>query len=106
MINIYDYLPPGKGGEQVDILLHEAGVRIERIASNAARTDWYDQAEDEWVVLLEGRAELEIGTQRVPLRRGDTLLLRAHQRHRVVSTSEDALWLTVFMEARQLIMLG
>jgi cupin 2 domain-containing protein len=98
VINLYKYTRPGRGEETVDTLLSRNGVRIERIVSNAARTGWYDQAEDEWVVLLEGTAELQIGDERVVLRRGDTVLLKAHQRHRVLGSSEDALWLTVFMK--------
>jgi cupin 2 domain-containing protein len=98
MTNLYEYTLPGRGEETMDTLLRQKGVRIERIVSNEARTGWYDQTEDEWVVLLEGTAELQIGDERVPLRRGDTVLLKAHQRHRVLRSSEDALWLTVFMK--------
>lgn len=97
MTNLYEYVLPGKGEETVDTLLRDNGVRIERIVSNEARTGWYDQAEDEWVVLLEGTAELQIEEERVVLQRGDTLLLKAHRRHRVLACSQNALWLTVFM---------
>jgi len=97
MINLYECSRPEAGEERLDVLLEHPSGRIERIASNGARTEWYDQDEDEWVVLLEGTAELEVEAERVALRRGDTLLLPAHCRHRVVSTSEDALWLAVFI---------
>ncbi len=95
-MNLYNVETPLPGEERFDTLLEGKGVRIERIVSNSACTQWYDQEEDEWVVLLEGRAEVEIGAERVSLRRGDMIVLEAHQRHRVLSTSEDALWLTVF----------
>jgi cupin 2 domain-containing protein len=97
MKNLYDVSRPPDGAESVATLLQRGGVRIERILSNRAATDWYDQTEDEWIVLLEGAAELQIGKMTLSLQRGDTLLLKAHQRHRVVSTSEDALWLAVFI---------
>ena len=93
--NLFGFRPPPPGEETADVLLERGGVRIERIVSNLARTDWYDQAEDEWLVLLEGTAELEFEDATVSLRRGDTLLIPAHRRHRVAETSADALWLTV-----------
>ena len=100
MANLYEYVPPEAGSEHVEVLLQKGGVRIERIVSVSARTDWYDQSEDEWVVLLDGSAELEFETGSVTLRRGDMLLLEAHRRHRVRSTSENALWLAVFVKGR------
>jgi len=96
--NFYNYVRPPAGEETLDRLFERGSVRIERIASNRAATGWYDQEEDEWVVLLEGEATLQVESETIRLERGDTLLLRARVRHRVVSTSEDALWLTVFIK--------
>ena len=96
--NLYSYVRPSAGNETVDKLLQHDGVKVERIVSNRAATGWYDQEEDEWVVLLEGSATLQIESETVALARGDSLLLKAHVRHRVVSTSENALWLTVFIK--------
>jgi len=96
-MNLYNYIRPAAGSEGIDILLQQGGARVERIVSNRAQTDWFDQEEDEWVALIEGEATLQVEEQTVVLGRGDTLLLRAHVRHRVVSTSEEALWLTVFV---------
>jgi cupin 2 domain-containing protein len=96
--NFYEYARPAVGNETVDLLLARGGARIERIVSNRAGTGWYDQDEDEWVLLLEGTASLQIGSETVPLARGDSLLLKAGEKHRVVSTSEDALWLAVFIK--------
>lgn len=93
--NLYRYPPPGAGSEQTSLLHEGQGIRIERICSNLARTGWYDQEEDEWVVLLEGEAEIAFETRTLSLQRGDTLFIPAHRRHRVVSTSENALWLAV-----------
>lgn len=95
-MNLFKYILPLSGAEQTETLLENAAMRIERIVSNRASTDWYDQAEDEWIVLLKGEAVLEFEESSVVLRAGDTLLLPAHRRHRVASTSGDALWLTVF----------
>ena len=97
-MNLYDYTPTSPGQERTDILHEDTAVRIERIVSNLARTQWYDQDQDEWLVLLKGTAELAVERNRVTLEEGDTLFLPAHCRHRVLSTSDETLWLTVFVK--------
>ncbi len=98
MMNLYKYTVPEEGKESVDTLLQNQAVRIERIASNTASTQWLDQDEEEWVVLLKGSAVIEFENETTTLGAGDTLHIKAHRRHRVVSTSEDALWLAVFYQ--------
>ena len=104
--NLFDDLPAGLPAdlpdERVDVLLEGDGVRVERIVSrgHASPPDfWYDQAEDEWVLLLAGAARLRIeGTDEpVSLRPGDHLTLPAHCRHRVEWTDPDreTVWLAV-----------
>ena len=98
-MNLYAFERPKEGGETETVLYESPCVGIRRIVSNLARTQWYDQHDDEWLVLLEGTAllEFEDGAP-VQLHRGDTLLIAAHRRHRVAQTSADALWLTVHVE--------
>lgn len=96
MMNLYRYTVPEEGKESVDTLLQNQAVRIERIASNTASTQWLDQDEEEWVVLLKGSAVIEFEDEASTLAAGDALYIKAHRCHRVVSTSEDALWLAVF----------
>ncbi len=89
----------------VDELLETLAVgpylRLERIVSWGQVTDpgaWYDQAWSEWVLLLQGRAALNVeGSGLRHLNSGDWILLPAHCRHRVESTSSDppAVWLAV-----------
>jgi cupin 2 domain-containing protein len=80
-------------------LLEKAGVKVERIDSHGQASPegfWYDQPQDEWVLLVKGAAVLEIADQPpLTLKAGDHLLIPAHIRHRVASTSADALWLAV-----------
>ena len=80
-------------------------MRIERIVSDGHGSPegfWYDQDENEWVLLVSGSAVLSIekesGIEQVELKLGDYLLLPARQRHRVVSTSqtEKTIWLAVY----------
>ena len=91
---------PGEG-ERFDTLVSEPSVTIERILSAGHTTpagEWYDQPEDEWVLLLEGEARIafEAGAN-CTLRREDWIFLPAHVRHRVESTSAapGCVWLAV-----------
>ncbi|UPY34924.1 cupin domain-containing protein [Sediminicoccus sp. KRV36] len=91
--------PPG--GEQFDALLQSPGLRIERIASTGAASPpgfWYDQPEDEFVLLMAGAAVLRIeGEEPIRLAPGDWVALPAHCRHRVdwTSTEPPAIWLAI-----------
>jgi cupin 2 domain-containing protein len=103
--NLFEDYPEEFDGEFVEDLVAEDGVRIERIVSQGhASPDgfWYDQDEDEWVLLLAGSAGLvfEDEEQEVVLRPGDHIRIPAHRRHRVSWTASDkeTLWLAVFYE--------
>ncbi|CAN5448869.1 hypothetical protein BH23ACT9_BH23ACT9_20450 [soil metagenome] len=86
---------PEEGESSAD-LARVGSARIVEILSSATpdRTP-YDQAEDEWVVVLEGRAELEVDGEHVDLEAGDWLLLPARTAHRVLSTAPGTRWLAV-----------
>lgn len=82
-------------------LLYGAGkVRVERIVSMQHASPegfWYDQDEDEWCLVLDGEARLgfDDGTS-LALGRGESVLLPAHVRHRVLATSAPCIWLCIF----------
>ena len=91
--------PDGK--ERLDMLAQSTGIRIERIVSTGQASPpgfWYDQPEDEFVVLLTGAAEVAFadGTK-VRLAPGDWVDIPARERHRVASTQADppTVWLVV-----------
>ena len=57
--NIFDDLPQHLPKEVVQTLIRAADVRIEQIVSHghASPADfWYDQPQDEWVIVLKGAA--------------------------------------------------
>ena len=99
MPNIFD-LPPLPLPEELTTVLAESGnVRIERIISTGQVSDWFDQDETEFVALLEGKAILEYDDGKtIALSKGDTLLIKPHERHRVSFTSSEppCVWLCVF----------
>jgi mannose-6-phosphate isomerase-like protein (cupin superfamily) len=71
-------------------------VVIEHILSGTlpAPVD-YDESHDEWVLVLEGGAVLEIAEERFDLSRGDWILLPAGTPHRLVETRPGTSWLAV-----------
>ena len=95
-------IPGALPDELVTPLLARAGVRIERIVSRWQVSPpgfWYDQAEHEFVLLLQGEARLLIeGLPELRLQPGDWVELPAHTRHRVTHTAPDqnTVWLAVF----------
>jgi cupin 2 domain-containing protein len=102
MRNILRDLPVPGPDEAMEVLASAPGFRVERIVSHGHRSPdgfWYDQDEDEWVLLLAGRAAVafEDGSV-VPLEAGDWLELPAHRRHRVAWTepAQSTVWLAVY----------
>lgn len=101
--NLFADIPNDLPDELIDTLVQGASFRLERIVSRAHHTpdgQWYDQQEDEWVVLLRGEAGLQIAgePQLRVLKPGDHILLPAHCRHRVAWTAAegDTVWLGLF----------
>ena len=81
------------------LLSGPAGLRVERIISHGHVTpdnEWYDQEQDEWVLVLEGSATLGFadGSERT-LSRGESLFLPRHLKHRVLFSSTPCFWLAV-----------
>jgi cupin 2 domain-containing protein len=100
--NLFEGIPSTLDAELVERIASGRGVRIERIVSRGhASPDgfWYDQDENEWVVLLCGGAVLRFeGHDDITLRPGDHVDIPAHTRHRVQWTAADVdtVWLAVF----------
>lgn len=101
-MNLFDQLPENASEEIFMTLLSAESVRIERIISfgqKSSESFWYDQAEHEWILLLEGSATLEFKTgDPVNLTPGDHLNIPSGTRHRVEKTDENkrTVWLAVF----------
>ena len=101
-MNLFENIPQNMPEELVTELLKTDIVRIERIVSSGQRSPegfWYDQKENEWVLLLEGAATLAFQDGNpVELAPGDFLNIPAGRRHRVERTAPDrrTVWLAVF----------
>jgi cupin 2 domain-containing protein len=100
--NILNGISPTLSEELFTTLHRAKGLRIERIVSRghcSAPGFWYDQDENEWVLVLQGSAaiQFEADSEPVELQPGSYLNIPAHARHRVVSTSptETTVWLAI-----------
>ena len=100
--NILADIPAQLPEELFTSLVRNDKLHIERIISrgHANSTDeWYDQAHDEWLILIQGAAILEFYGQAElkKLQVGDYLLIPAYCRHRVAWTEadKDSIWLAV-----------
>ncbi len=107
-VNLLEGACPPAGQERVTLLLEAPGLRLQRIHSCDCATpggEWYDQAEEEWVLLLRGSARLQFADEAVPrdLSVGDSLRIAPHRRHRVVATDPDpgTVWLALFWRDRR-----
>ena len=106
--NLFAELPQSLPEELIENLAASKNVRIERIVSTGHASppgffyDQYDQAEHEWVVVLQGEAILEIEGENESKRLlpGDYILIPPHRKHRVAWTSpnEPTVWLAVFFD--------
>jgi cupin 2 domain-containing protein len=106
ILNLLGGLPAQLADEQFEPLLKGGAFRLERIVSQGQASPpdfWYDQTQDEWVVLLQGSARLAFAGEEhlITLRSGDSLLIPARQRHRVEWTDPQVhtVWLALHFAA-------
>jgi cupin 2 domain-containing protein len=98
--NLFVHLPRYLPDELFTTLLDAANVRIERIVSHghaSAEGFWYDQDQNEWVVVLKGAARLRFEDETIEMKPGDFIDIPVHKKHRVEWTTPDepTLWLAV-----------
>ena len=102
MKSLFDNIPAELPDELIETLVAADRVRIERIVSRGQASPegfWYDQEENEFVLVLRGSAGLRMEGEDTPrvLTPGDYALIPAHARHRVEWTdpSGATIWLAV-----------
>lgn len=100
--NLFDDIPASLPKELTRIIVENSNACIERIVSEGQATtegEWYDQAWDEWVILLSGSAGLLFRGDSASqiLNPGDYVMIPAGCKHRVEWTDPDqkTVWLAV-----------
>jgi cupin 2 domain-containing protein len=100
--NIFSDIPHDFKEEFIEPLVKDSDVKIDRIVSRGHSSDpdfWYNQDENEFVLILQGEAKLKFKDEKniVRMQKGDYMVIPAHKEHRIKWTpkNEDTLWLTV-----------
>lgn len=100
--NIFDSIPDNLDEEVFDLLFQNDQVKIERIISkghSSPALGWYDQSQNEWMIVLKGEAVIAFeGDKDIYLTSGSYLHIPAHAKHQVKWTQPDVetVWLAVF----------
>ena len=99
--NIYAVTSDRSDKEKFEKLLKTNEVTIERIISAGHRSPesgWYDQENNEWVLVLKGIATLAFEDQdSFDLNEGDYINIPSHTKHKVIWTDPDreTIWLAI-----------
>jgi len=104
MDNILNDIPKDLSNEIFEQLAQGKNTKIERIISKghtSPETGWYDQEQNEWVIVLKGAAIIAFDNKPdVKLSVGDYLNISSHQKHKVSWTSQDeeTIWLAIYYD--------
>ncbi|PCJ62619.1 MAG: cupin [Planctomycetota bacterium] len=99
--NIFENIPENLEDENFEKIIRSENVVIERIVSKghtSPENGWYDQEQNEWVLLLKGQAKILFSTdETLELKEGDYVLIPAHKKHKVIWTdpATESIWLAV-----------
>lgn len=103
--NVFTGCPDATQAEQFEDLLNLPSVRIERIVSAGQVTppeQPYQQTQNEWVLVLQGEAEIVLAEPDATFRLGvgDHLFIPAQRRHWVTYTQAEpaTIWLAIFAD--------
>ncbi len=96
--NLFANATPPTTGERFEVLLQHNNLVIERICSSAdIDPNHYLQPQDEWVLLVQGAAELDVAGSSQSLQPGDYLFIPANTPHSVKKVSAGTLWLVAHL---------
>ncbi len=96
-------IPTESKDEIFETLIEKKDIKIERIISYGQTTPedyWYDQEQDEFVLILDGFAKIKYENGKIiELKKGSSLYIKAHEKHQVIYTSNPTIWLAIFFKA-------
>jgi len=99
MHNLFEYELPKVDSEKFQTLLNHKNVEIKTIISNTLSSpQTFIQECDEWVVVLQGCAKIEMDGIIHKLKKGDTLFIEAKKPHTLLKTKKVVVWLAVYLK--------
>jgi cupin 2 domain-containing protein len=103
--NLFVNLPEFSGSEESLSLVDTPSIKIQRIVSRSYSSPpgfWYDQDEDEWVMVVRGGATLEFeGGELVRMKEGDYVTIPRHVKHRIQQTDSNTIWLAIHVRCEK-----
>ena len=99
--NILQSIPSAFTEEVFENIVEKGNLKIERILSKGHTSPadgWYDQEQDEWVIVIQGGATIEFHDGRLSrLEQGCYINIPARTKHKVVWTDPEivTVWLAV-----------
>ncbi len=99
--NFLDQIPESIGDELFENIVTTDHIKIERTISQghtSPETGWYDQPQNEWVMVLQGKAVLQFEDDtEIELSANDYVNIPAHTRHKVKWTDpkQKTVWLAI-----------
>jgi len=99
--NIFAEIPDELDNELVQVLQQSDNIKIQRIVSKgqvSPETGWYDQQQNEWVIVIKGEAVIAFEQTEVAMQAGSYINIPAHTKHKVSWTHPDieTIWLVVY----------
>jgi len=99
--NIFAEIPDELDNELMDVLQQSDNIKIQRIVSKgqvSPETGWYDQQQNEWVIVIKGEAIITFEQTEVAMQAGSYINIPAHTKHKVSWTHPDleTIWLVVY----------
>ncbi|MCE6056447.1 hypothetical protein J7889_02470 [Mycoplasmopsis agalactiae] len=90
-------IKPILGCEKFYDIAQLGNCKIELIYSNSASTDWLINAQtDELAILIQGYASLlDDSHKKINMQAGDCLFIKKNSKHKILSTSGDAIWISI-----------
>lgn len=99
MINLYDFEAPVLDSEKFQSILNHKNVTIKTIISNTLSTaQTFKSDRDEWVVVLQGCAKIEMNNQIYKLKKGDNLFIPSTTTHTLLKTKKIVVWLAIYIQ--------
>jgi len=99
--NLFENIPGNLDEEAFEQIVKSKQISIERIISkghSSPTSGWYDQEQNEWVMVLSGKAILlfDDGSD-ITMKKGDYINIPAHKKHKVKWTDPnvETIWLAV-----------
>lgn len=92
---------PQQGVEKFNDVVSGKKFTLEHIISNGEVCEegfWFDHKLKEWAALIQGEVTIEFEDGILELVAGDSLIFGAHQKHKIIKTTVDAVWIAVHFE--------